>query len=279
MIKQKRQRRGREIGSSSSQTVDYRQSVGSCPELDKPCPSRTQPWSPPYWGPFGEGVRTAANLPGSRSSQRFYNLVPLRRALAARWSTPCRRHPRPADVPCQKNRRISIEVTQAIIGPECVWLGRRVVVLMWRDDLDTASSTATDSAAPAQATSCLFNQIRSPFNTWPLDRPSRPAAPACAPRAAAAQQRRPLRSAGRQAEARGAPCSGWRRPALESMVPLTARYELLSVRRRSRYRCTVGPRGSLGLSPVMVKAMRAVVAVAIVLRDRRPCRPGADGEK
>jgi len=23
-------------------------------------------------------------------------------------------------------------------NPECVWLGRRVVVLMWRDDLDTA---------------------------------------------------------------------------------------------------------------------------------------------
>jgi hypothetical protein len=35
-----------------------------------------------------------------------------------------------------------VEATQAINGPagnpECVWLGRRVVVLMWRDDLDTA---------------------------------------------------------------------------------------------------------------------------------------------
>src|SRR3981189_499851 len=34
------------------------------------------------------------------------------------------------------------EAWQAINGPagnpECVWLGRRVVVLMWRDDLDTA---------------------------------------------------------------------------------------------------------------------------------------------
>ena len=34
------------------------------------------------------------------------------------------------------------EASQAITGPaghpECVWLGRRVVVLMWRDDLDTA---------------------------------------------------------------------------------------------------------------------------------------------
>ena len=35
-----------------------------------------------------------------------------------------------------------VEATQAISGPagnpECVWLGRRVVRLMWRDDLDTA---------------------------------------------------------------------------------------------------------------------------------------------
>ena len=34
------------------------------------------------------------------------------------------------------------EAAQAINGPagnpECVWLGRRVVQLMWRDDLDTA---------------------------------------------------------------------------------------------------------------------------------------------
>jgi hypothetical protein len=35
-----------------------------------------------------------------------------------------------------------VEAAQAINGPagnpECVWLGRRVVVLVWRDDLDTA---------------------------------------------------------------------------------------------------------------------------------------------
>jgi hypothetical protein len=35
-----------------------------------------------------------------------------------------------------------VEATQALNGPagnpECVWLGRRVVGLMWRDDLDTA---------------------------------------------------------------------------------------------------------------------------------------------
>lgn len=35
-----------------------------------------------------------------------------------------------------------VEASQALNGPagnpECVWLGRRVVGLMWRDDLDTA---------------------------------------------------------------------------------------------------------------------------------------------
>jgi pyruvate/2-oxoglutarate dehydrogenase complex dihydrolipoamide acyltransferase (E2) component len=42
----------------------------------------------------------------------------------------------------QKKTDEFVEATQAINGPagnpECVWLGRRVVVLMWRDDLDTA---------------------------------------------------------------------------------------------------------------------------------------------
>lgn len=50
----------------------------------------------------------------------------------------------PADVAkdSQKKTDEFVEATQAINGPagnpECVWLGRRVVVLMWRDDLDTA---------------------------------------------------------------------------------------------------------------------------------------------
>jgi hypothetical protein len=50
----------------------------------------------------------------------------------------------PADVvkESQKKSDEFVEATQAINGPagnpECVWLGRRVVVLMWRDDLDTA---------------------------------------------------------------------------------------------------------------------------------------------
>jgi hypothetical protein len=50
----------------------------------------------------------------------------------------------PADAARDNQRKTDefVEATQAINGPagnpECVWLGRRVVVLMWRDDLDTA---------------------------------------------------------------------------------------------------------------------------------------------
>jgi hypothetical protein len=47
--------------------------------------------------------------------------------------------------PAKDNQRKTdefVEAAQAINGPggnpECVWLGRRVVRLMWRDDLDTA---------------------------------------------------------------------------------------------------------------------------------------------
>lgn len=48
------------------------------------------------------------------------------------------------DAASQNQRRTDefAEAAQAINGPagnpECVWLGRRVVRLMWRDDLDTA---------------------------------------------------------------------------------------------------------------------------------------------
>src|SRR5437764_13060843 len=50
----------------------------------------------------------------------------------------------PADTSKDNQRKTDefVEAAQAINGPagnpECVWLGRRVVVLMWRDDLDTA---------------------------------------------------------------------------------------------------------------------------------------------
>ena len=49
-----------------------------------------------------------------------------------------------ADVAKDNQRKTDefVEASQAINGPagnpECVWLGRRVVRLMWRDDLDTA---------------------------------------------------------------------------------------------------------------------------------------------
>ena len=49
-----------------------------------------------------------------------------------------------ADVNKDNQRKADefVEAAQAINGPggnpECVWLGRRVVRLMWRDDLDTA---------------------------------------------------------------------------------------------------------------------------------------------
>jgi hypothetical protein len=50
----------------------------------------------------------------------------------------------PADATRDNQRKTDefVEATQALNGPagnpECVWLGRRVVRLMWRDDLDTA---------------------------------------------------------------------------------------------------------------------------------------------
>jgi hypothetical protein len=50
----------------------------------------------------------------------------------------------PADVAKDNQRKTDqfLEASTAINGPagnpECVWLGRRVVRLMWRDDLDTA---------------------------------------------------------------------------------------------------------------------------------------------
>jgi len=62
----------------------------------------------------------------------------------AQEQKPAANAPTPADVAkdSQKKTDEFVEATNAINGPagnpECVWLGRRVVVLMWRDDLDTA---------------------------------------------------------------------------------------------------------------------------------------------
>jgi hypothetical protein len=61
--------------------------------------------------------------------------------LRAQDQTP---KPSPADAAKESQRKADefVEAAQAINGPagnpECVWLGRRVVGLMWRDDLDTA---------------------------------------------------------------------------------------------------------------------------------------------
>lgn len=52
--------------------------------------------------------------------------------------------PSPTDAARESQRRSDEfgEAAQAINGPagnpECVWVGRRVVLLMWRDDIDTA---------------------------------------------------------------------------------------------------------------------------------------------
>jgi hypothetical protein len=58
--------------------------------------------------------------------------------------TPDQNKPTAADAAKDNQRKTDefTEASQAINGPagnpECVWLGRRVVRLMWRDDLDTA---------------------------------------------------------------------------------------------------------------------------------------------
>jgi hypothetical protein len=50
----------------------------------------------------------------------------------------------PADAAKESQKKIDeiAEATRSLTGPagnpECVWLGRRVVTLLWRDDLDTA---------------------------------------------------------------------------------------------------------------------------------------------
>jgi hypothetical protein len=65
-------------------------------------------------------------------------------ARAQDASKPAANAPTPADAARESQKKADefVEASTAINGPagnpECVWLGRRVVVLMWRDDLDTA---------------------------------------------------------------------------------------------------------------------------------------------
>jgi hypothetical protein len=116
------------------------------------------------------------------------------------------------------------EAAQAINGPagnpECVWLGRRVVGLMWRDDLDTAFRHldlydrfgcpgghvqaafrcltrfgALDPKVPESLTSrvnaCWINPAAQPASTTATapaaPAPTQPAAPAAAPPAPASK--------------------------------------------------------------------------------------------
>jgi hypothetical protein len=57
---------------------------------------------------------------------------------------PAEKAPAPGQEPAKEPQKIDefAEAQQALNGPagnpECVWLGRRVVSLLWRDDLDTA---------------------------------------------------------------------------------------------------------------------------------------------
>jgi hypothetical protein len=65
-------------------------------------------------------------------------------ARAQDASKPAANASTPADAARESQKKADefVEASTAINGPagnpECVWLGRRVVVLMWRDDLDTA---------------------------------------------------------------------------------------------------------------------------------------------
>ena len=62
--------------------------------------------------------------------------------MAATASRPTAKASRRAAKESQKKIDEIAEATRLLTGPagnpECVWLGRRVVTLFWRDDLDTA---------------------------------------------------------------------------------------------------------------------------------------------
>jgi hypothetical protein len=67
---------------------------------------------------------------------------PISAAFAqAADSKPAEKPPAPGPAPAQKTEEYA-DIQHAMTGPagnpECVWLGRRVVSLMWRDDIETA---------------------------------------------------------------------------------------------------------------------------------------------
>jgi len=117
--------------------------------------------------------------------------------------------PSAADAAKENQRKTDefAEAAQAISGPagnpECVWLGRRVVSLMWRDDLDTAFRCLTrfltqiDDKVPNSLNNltqaCWINPAAQPQQTAaaaspspaPTNSNSQPPQPAASPAPAA----------------------------------------------------------------------------------------------
>ncbi|SHH27023.1 hypothetical protein SAMN05444169_6633 [Bradyrhizobium erythrophlei] len=130
--------------------------------------------SPPYWGPIWTASTRAAPEPGAISNlvgeSMRRGVLQLFRAVLRHLAVPGialligigsataqsgdskaqdqsgkpAANPAPADVAKENQRKTDefAEAAQAINGPagnpECVWFGRRVVRLMWLDDIDTA---------------------------------------------------------------------------------------------------------------------------------------------
>jgi hypothetical protein len=83
---------------------------------------------------LGTAIWLAAAIPGSAGTA----LAQSGGETKGGEKTPA---PGPAPAPAQKVEEFA-EIQKSINGPvgnpECVWLGRRVVSLLWRDDIDTA---------------------------------------------------------------------------------------------------------------------------------------------
>lgn len=81
---------------------------------------------------IGGAIAQSGNLKAQEQQQQQQKQPPANAAAAAEA----------AAKDSQRKTDEFVEAAQAINGPagnpECVWLGRRVVLLMWRDDLDTA---------------------------------------------------------------------------------------------------------------------------------------------
>jgi hypothetical protein len=73
-------------------------------------------------------------------------IVSAATAVSAQGTDPKGAKPQQSDADNRKDRQRKLDefaeaaklLTGPAANPECVWLGRRVVGLMWRDDLDTA---------------------------------------------------------------------------------------------------------------------------------------------